>query len=89
MAIPTIHYIRSCPLSYDVWLSSPRQDKSLEEGMQKILASETWTVQPTGRADTRVFTSSKDLFLSLKKQFKRGTALNMSAVLHELLHKVR
>ena len=30
--------------------------------MQKILAAETWSVQPSGRADTRVFTSSKELF---------------------------
>lgn len=56
--------------------------------MHKIVSAETWTVQPSGTADTRVFNSSKELFLTLKRQYKRASALNMSAVLHELLHKV-
>ncbi|KAL1528081.1 hypothetical protein AB1Y20_009447 [Prymnesium parvum] len=64
------------------------EDKSLEDGMQKMLAAETWTVQPSGTADTRVFNSSKELFLMLKRQYKRASALNMSAVLHQLLQKV-
>lgn len=57
--------------------------------MQKMLAAETWTVQPSGTADTRVFNSSKELFLMLKRQYKRASALNMSAVLHQLLQKAR
>lgn len=56
--------------------------------MQKILAAETWTVQPSGTADTRVFNSSKELFLALKRQYKRASALNMSAVMYDLLQKV-
>ena len=35
----------------------------------------------TGRVDDRVFNSSKELFLALKRSFKRGTALQMGNVL--------
>ena len=38
----------------------------------------------TGRVDDRAFNSSKELFLALKRSFKRGTALQMGNVLIEL-----
>ena len=63
------------------------EDKALEDMGIKMLASEKWTVTPTGRADSRVFESSKELFINLRRSFKRATPLHMSAVLHDL-HKV-
>ena len=63
------------------------EDKALEDMGVKMLASEKWTVTPTGRADSRVFESSKELFINLRRSFKRATPLHMSAVLHDL-HKV-
>jgi len=53
----------------------------------KMLASETWSVTPTGGAHSRVFESSKELFINLRRSFKRATPLHMSAVLYDL-HKV-
>ena len=79
--------ISSCFDSY-MGIYVALEDKALDEGMAKILSAETWQVNPSGRADTRVFNSSKELFLALKRQYKRSTALNMSGVTHELLHKV-
>ena len=62
-------------------------DKTLEERIAKVLGDESWAVQPTGRADTRVFTSSKELFIAIKKSYKLGTQMKNKAVLLDL-HKV-
>jgi hypothetical protein len=63
------------------------EDKELEDMTSKMIAQEMWTVTPSGRADQRVFESSKELFIHLRRSFKRATPLHMSAVLHDL-HKV-
>ena len=63
------------------------EDKALEDMGVKMLASETWSVTPTGGAHSRVFESSKELFINLRRSFKRATPLHMSAVLYDL-HKV-
>jgi len=63
------------------------EDKQIEEALSKLLAAETWVAPSAVRADARVFASSTELFIALKRSFKRGTALHMSAVLFEL-HKV-
>jgi len=60
------------------------EDKSISEALTKLIAEETWTAAAAGRADSRVFNSSKELMIALKRSFKRGTALHMSAVLLEL-----
>jgi len=52
-----------------------------------MIANENWTVTPTGHADSRVFDSSKELFINLRRSFKRATPLHMSQVLCDL-HKV-
>ena len=62
-------------------------DKTLEERIATVLGDESWAVQPTGRADTRVFTSSKELFIAIKKSYKLGTQMKNKAVLLDL-HKV-
>ena len=75
--------ISSCFDSYmSIYVSL--EDKSLGEAVSKLLSEETWSPEPSSRADSRVFTSSKELFIALKRSFKRGTALQMDAVLHEL-----
>ena len=63
------------------------EDKALEDMGTKMLQTESWTVTPSGRADQRVFESSKELFINLRRSFKRATPLHMSQVLHDL-HKV-
>mmetsp|Transcript_11475 Transcript_11475/g.19299 ORF Transcript_11475/g.19299 Transcript_11475/m.19299 type:complete len:759 (-) Transcript_11475:81-2357(-) len=63
------------------------EDKSIEEALSKLVADETWTASLGARADLRVFDSSKELFIALRRSFKRSTALHMSSVLFEL-HKV-
>lgn len=63
------------------------EDKALDDTISKILTTETWSATPTGRADSRVFESSKELFIALRKSFKRATPLHMPAVLHDL-HRV-
>ena len=63
------------------------EDKALDEMAAKMLAAESWTVTPSGRADSRVFDSSKELFINLRRSFKRATPLHMSHVLFDL-HKV-
>mmetsp|Transcript_30917 Transcript_30917/g.66389 ORF Transcript_30917/g.66389 Transcript_30917/m.66389 type:complete len:734 (-) Transcript_30917:392-2593(-) len=73
--------------SFDSYMSIyvSLEDKSIEEALSKLLADETWTASAAGRADSRVFNSSQALFIALKRSFKRGTALHMSAVLFELV----
>ena len=62
--------------------------QTLEETIVKILASESWTVTPTTpRVDMRVFESSKELFINLRRSLKRVLPLRMSKVLLAL-HKV-
>ena len=63
------------------------EDKSLEDLCAKTLQAETWTCTPSPRPDQRVFESSKELFINLRRSFKRATPLHMSHVLHDL-HKV-
>jgi hypothetical protein len=63
------------------------EDKALDDMSTKMLASENWVVTPSGRADSRVFDSSKELFINLRRSFKRATPLHMSHVLCDL-HKV-
>jgi hypothetical protein len=63
------------------------EDKSIGEAASKLITDETWAPPATGRPDSRVFNSSKELFIALKRSFKRGTALQMDNVLFEL-HKV-
>mmetsp|Transcript_4589 Transcript_4589/g.14615 ORF Transcript_4589/g.14615 Transcript_4589/m.14615 type:complete len:372 (+) Transcript_4589:1496-2611(+) len=60
------------------------EDKQIGEALAKLLEGETWQVAAAGRPDGRVFNSSKELFIALKRSFKRGTALQMDAVLFEL-----
>jgi len=52
-----------------------------------VVGDESWAVEPKGRADTRVFTSSKELFIAIKKSYKLGTQMKNKAVLLDL-HKV-
>ena len=54
----------------------------------KMLASETWSVTPTGTPDSRVFESSKELFINLRRSFKRATPLHNSQVLLDLQRAV-
>ena len=72
--------------SFDAYMSIyvSLEDKQLDEALGKSLEGEGWTVGSTGRVDDRVFNSSKELFLALKRSFKRGTALQMGNVLIEL-----
>lgn len=60
------------------------EDKNIGEAVGKLLVDETWAAASTGRPDSRVFNSSKELFIALKRSFKRGTALQMDNVLFEL-----
>lgn len=62
-------------------------DKTLDERIAKVLEEETWRVASMGRADGRVFNSSKELFLAIRKSYKLGTQLHMGNVLLEL-HRV-
>jgi len=83
---PLLHSVSSAFDSYmGIYVSL--EDKALEDMGQKMLASETWSVTMTGQANSRVFESSKELFINLRRSFKRATPLHMSAVLHDL-HKV-
>ena len=83
-AKPMLGRISSCFDSYmSIYVSL--EDKQLEEVTAKLVGEESWEASPSGRADSRVFTSSKELFIALKRSFKRGTALNMPATLLELL----
>jgi hypothetical protein len=63
------------------------EDKALDEMGAKMLLGEMWIVTPTGQAHSRVFDSSKELFINLRRSFKRATPLHMSAVLLDL-HRV-
>jgi len=84
--MPLLHSVSSAFDSYmGIYVSL--EDKALEDMGQKMLGNETWCVTPTGRADSRVFESSKELFINLRRSFKRATPLHMSAVLHDL-HRV-
>ena len=60
------------------------EDKGVDEAVSKLLSDEDWAVARTGRPDSRVFNSSKELFIALKRSFKRGTALRMPNVLYDL-----
>ena len=60
------------------------EDKGVDEAVSKLLSGEDWAVARTGRPDSRVFNSSKELFIALKRSFKRGTALRMPNVLYDL-----
>lgn len=60
------------------------EDKSIDETLKKLVGEESWSTASSGRADARVFDSSREFFIALKRSFKRGTALNMSGVLLDL-----
>ena len=53
----------------------------------KMMQAESWTASMSGSANERVFESSKELFINLRRSFKRATPLNMSQVLFDL-HRV-
>jgi hypothetical protein len=62
-------------------------DRTIEERINEVLGKETWSVRPTGRADTRVFDSSKELFIAIKRSYKLGTQMKDKKVLLDL-HEV-
>ena len=60
------------------------EDKQLDEALGARRSRARADGGATGRVDDRVFNSSKELFLALKRSFKRGTALQMGNALIEL-----
>jgi len=82
-----VSLVGSISASFDSYMSIyvSLEDKSIDEELSKLLAAEAWTAAAAGRADERVFNSSKKLFIALKGSFKRGTALHMSGVLTDLV----